>query len=120
MVYSHDAFLSGSFIYYAATVLFCTGLYVIITSNNLIKKLFGLSMLQSSVMIIFIAAGNVKNAAPPILNGTIPTEAYSNPLPQVLILTAIVVSLACLAVGLALAVRIKREFGKAEEDALNE
>ena len=106
---------SGHIVYGVCFVIFGLGLYVTITSGNLVKKLFGLGMLQSSVMLFFIAIGYIKNGAAPIIAKS--HVVYVNPLPQVLILTAIVVGLATLAVGLALCIQIKKKFGKIDESA---
>jgi multicomponent Na+:H+ antiporter subunit C len=103
--------------YIGSGLLFCIGLFIAITSGNLLKKLIGLSVLQVAVMLFFISLGKIHGAAAPILKEG--QTLYSNPLPQVLILTAIVVSVSSLAVGLALAIRIKQEFGSIEEGKLD-
>jgi multicomponent Na+:H+ antiporter subunit C len=103
--------------YIGSGFLFCLGFFVVITSGNLLKKLIGLSILQVAVMLLFISLGKVSGAVAPILKDA--QTLYSNPLPQVLILTAIVVGVSVLAVGLALAIRIKNEFGTVEEDKIN-
>ena len=102
--------------YWAAIILASTGLYAVIARTNLIKKLIGLSLFQTSVFLLFITVGKVSNATAPILSDL--HQVYSNPLPHVLILTAIVVSVSTLAVGLALTIVIKKEFGSVEEDEL--
>ncbi|WP_199698967.1 cation:proton antiporter subunit C [Oleomonas cavernae] len=108
--------LVGLFPYWVVVVLMMTGLYITIAQGNLIKKLIGLGIFQVSVFVFYIAIGVVADGTPPIL--TPGFEVYSNPLPSVLILTAIVVGVATLAVGLALAVRIREAFGTIEEDEL--
>ena len=105
---------TGHIVYAVCFVIFGLGLYITITSGNLVKKLFGLSMFQSAIMLFFIAIGYIKNGVAPIIQKS-SKLIYVNPLPQVLILTAIVVGLATLAVGLALCVRIKKKFGKIDE-----
>lgn len=100
--------------YHLAVVLAMIGLYTMISRTNLVKKVAGLSIFQVSVFILFISFGVVDGGTVPIL-----TEAhtrYSNPLPQVLILTAIVVGVATTAVALALVVRIHEAYGSVEED----
>src|SRR5688500_19846001 len=92
------------------------GLYIVIASGNLIKKLVGLSIFQTSVYLLYIAPGK-------LIGGTAPIVAegyavYSNPLPHVLILTAIVVGVATLALGLAIVVRIREAYGSIEEDEI--
>ena len=97
--------------------LMMTGFYVVIASGNLVKKIIGINLFQASVFILYISMGKVSGGAAPILRETIQT--YSNPLPHVLILTAIVVGVATTALGLALVVRIKEAYGTAEEDDIH-
>lgn len=104
--------------YWAAIVLAMIGLYAIIAPSNLIKKLIGLGIFQSAIFLIFITAGKVEGGTAPIIDAAY--EVYSNPLPHVLILTAIVVAVSTLAVGLALTVAIKRAYGTVEEDKIVE
>ena len=107
----HDVL--GLYNYWIVIILMMTGFYIVISSGNLIKKIMGLNIFQTSVFILYISMGNVKDATAPILDAGF--TAYSNPLPHVLILTAIVVGVATTAVGLALAVRIYRAYGTLEE-----
>ena len=100
--------------YWVVIFLMMTGFYVVIASGNLVKKIIGLNLFQASVFILYISMGKVSGGAAPILRETVQT--YSNPLPHVLILTAIVVGVATTALGLALVVRIKEAYGTAEED----
>ncbi len=90
-----------------------TGFYIVIASGNLVKKLMGLTIFQTSVFILYISMGKVRGGTAPILEPDI--DLYSNPLPHVLILTAIVVGIATTALGLALVVRIKESYGTVEE-----
>ena len=130
-------------------ILMMTGLFTVFASRNLIKKLVGLSVFQTSVFLMYITTGKVSGGQPPILVGsdypkdsgdkasTTYNEAgeviskaasyaeksdvlYSNPLPHVLILTAIVVGVATLAIGLALVVRIREVYGSIEADEISE
>ena len=103
--------------YWVVIFLMMTGFYVVIASGNLVKKIIGLNLFQASVFILYISMGKVSGGAAPILRETIQT--YSNPLPHVLILTAIVVGVATTALGLALVVRIKEAYGTAEEDEIH-
>jgi multicomponent Na+:H+ antiporter subunit C len=107
----------GLFNYWAAIVLMMVGFYVVIAHNNLVKKLIGLGLFQTSVFIFYIAIGKVSDASPPIQEAGI--DLYSNPLPHVLILTAIVVGVATAAVGLGLIVRIREAYGTIEDDQIN-
>jgi len=104
--------------YWAAIALAMIGLYAIIAPSNLIKKLIGLGMFQSAIFLIYITAGKVEGGTAPIIDAAY--AVYSNPLPHVLILTAIVVAVSTLAVGLALTVAIKRAYGTVEEDEIVE
>ena len=90
------------------------GFYVVISHGNLVKKLVGLALFQTSVFILYISLGKVADGSAPILTDGV--TAYSNPLPHVLILTAIVVGVATTALGLALVVRIHEAYGSVEED----
>ncbi len=102
--------------YFSAVILLVTGLFIVISKGNLIKKLVGLSVFQSSVYLLYIAPGKISGGTPPIISANY--SLYSNPLPHVLILTAIVVGIATISLGLALAVRINEEYGTAEEDEI--
>lgn len=103
----------GLYNYWIVIVLMMTGFYTLITHGNLIKKMIGLSIFQVSIYMMFITMGKVKGGSAPIIEPGI--EVYSNPVPHVLILTAIVVSVATMAVGLALIVRIRQAYGTIEE-----
>ena len=106
----------GLYNYWIVVVLMMLGFYIVIASGNLIKKIVGLNIVQTSVFVLYISMGRVDGGTAPILDPGI--EVYSNPLPHVLILTAIVVGVATTALGLALAVRIREEYGSVEEDEL--
>jgi multicomponent Na+:H+ antiporter subunit C len=106
----------GHFAYFITVFLMITGLYIVIARGNLIKKLVGLSIFQTSVYLLYIAPGKIVGGTAPILSDAF--TLYSNPLPHVLILTAIVVGVATLALGLALVVRIREAYGSIEEDEI--
>ena len=108
--------VSGLFNYWIVIVLMMMGFYMVISQHNLIKKIVGLNVFQVSVFVFYISMGKVKGGAAPILADGI--EIYSNPLPHVLILTAIVVGVATSALALALTVRIKDAYGTIEEDEI--
>lgn len=108
----------GLFNYWVVIVLMMIGFYAVIARGNMAKKVMGLNLFQTSVFILFISLGKVLGGSTPILREGV--EVYSSPLPHVLILTAIVVGVATTAVGLALAVRIREEFGSIEDDLLVE
>lgn len=102
--------------YWLVIVLMMIGFYIVIAHDNLVKKLMGLGIFQVSVFMLYISIGYVDGGAVPILDETV--TVYSNPLPHVLILTAIVVGVATLALGLALVVRIHEAYGTIEEDEI--
>jgi multicomponent Na+:H+ antiporter subunit C len=108
----------GLYNYWIVIVLMMVGFYIVISRNNLIKKVIGLNIFQTSVFLLYISMGKVEGGTAPILHEGFTT--YSNPLPSVLILTAIVVGVATTAVALALAVRIREAFGTVEEDEIQE
>lgn len=107
----------GLYNYWIVIILMMTGFYVVIAQGNLIKKVVGLNIFQTSVFILYISMGKVSGGAVPILAEGI--ETYSNPLPHVLILTAIVVGVATTALALSLIVRINEAYGSIEEDDIH-
>ena len=110
----------GFFNYWAVIVLMMVGFYTLIARSNLVKKLIGLSLFQTSVFILYITMGKITGGTAPILVETAEPVVYSNPIPHVLILTAIVVGVATTAVGLSFVVRINEAYGTVEEDAIHD
>jgi len=108
------------FHYWVFSVLMLMGFYTVIAKHNYIKKLLGLSLFQSAVFLLFIGIGKVEGGTTPILNTSIGADLFSNPLPQVLILTAIVVGISTSALGLAIVIRIKEAYGSIEEDDIQD
>jgi len=106
----------GHFAYFVTVFLMVAGLFIVIARGNLIKKLIGLGIFQTSVYLLYIAPGKLVGGTAPILSDAF--TIYSNPLPHVLILTAIVVGVATLALGLALVARIREAYGSIEEDEI--
>jgi len=106
----------GHFNYWIVVILMMIGFYTVIARGNMVKKIMGLNLFQTSVFIMFISAGKIIGGSTPVLREGV--SVYSNPLPHVLILTAIVVGVATTAVGLALAVRIREAYGTIEDDEL--
>lgn len=98
--------------------LMVSGLYIVIARGNMIKTLVGLSLFQTSVYLLYLSPGKILGGTPPILDDAF--KVYSNPLPHVLILTAIVVGVGTLALGLALVVRVNEAYGTIEEDEIVE
>ena len=108
--------LGGHFTYFITIFLMMAGLFIVIARGNLIKNLVGRGIFQTSVYLLYIAPGKVIGATAPIIADAF--KVYSNPLPHVLILTAIVVGVATLALGLALVVRIREAYDSIEEDEI--
>ena len=108
--------IPGLFNYWVVVFLMMAGFYVVISQGNLVKKLVGLGLFQASVFILYITMGNLSGGQAPIVTEGV--FIYSNPLPHVLILTAIVVGVATTALGLSLVVRINEEYGTVEEEEL--
>jgi multicomponent Na+:H+ antiporter subunit C len=106
----------GLYNYWIVIFLMMIGFYIVIARGNLVKKLVGLNIFQTSVFILYISMGKVSGGTAPIFGEGF--ESFSNPLPHVLILTAIVVGIATTALGLSLVVRIKEAYGTIEEDEL--
>ena len=124
----------GLYNYWVVIVLMMTGFYIVIARRNLIKKIIGLNIFQVSVFLLYISMGKVDGGTAPIKlagedHGLAPAvhffkpdlqfDHYSNPLPSVLILTAIVVGVATTALGLAFVVRINESYGSIEEDEIH-
>ena len=109
----------GLYNYWIVVGLMMLGFYTLIARGNLIKKMIGLNIFSTSVIIMYVTMAKIRGGtAPVLLEGD--DIVYSNPLPHVLMLTAIVVGVATTAVGLALAVRIKEAFGTVEEDEIED
>ena len=107
---------ASHYTYWITVLLMAAGLYIMIARGNLVKKLIGLSIFQTSVYLLYIAPGKLIGGTAPIVSEAY--KVYSNPLPHVLILTAIVVGIATLALGLAIVVRIREAYGSIEEDEI--
>ena len=108
--------LIANYNYLITIFLMVAGLYIVVAKSNMIKTLLGLGVFQTSVYLLYLSPGKILGGTPPILDKNF--EVYSNPLPHVLILTAIVVGVATLALGLALIVRINEAYGTIEEDEI--
>lgn len=110
--------LAGKYNYWIYICLMMIGFYAIIAKGNLIKKIIGINIFQSAVFLFYISIAKVGGGTAPIAWEK--AVLYDNPLPHVLILTAIVVSVSTTAVALALVIRIRKEFGTMEEDRIAE
>ena len=117
------SFFYGHLPYWLFIILMLSGLFIVVSRGNLIKKIVGLNIFQTSVFMFYISIGKVSGGTAPILlDKTIGQSGvlYSNPLPHVLILTAIVVGIATTSLGLALIIRIREEYDTIEEDEILE
>ncbi len=117
----------GLFNYWVVIFLMMVGFYALISRGNLVKKVIGLNIFQTSVIIFYVSTGKIAGGTAPILMGDDHGVAeagaevlYSNPLPHVLMLTAIVVGVATMAMALALVVRIRETYGTIEDDEIQE
>ena len=112
-------FIYGHLPYWLFIILMLSGLFIVVSRGNLIKKIVGLNIFQTSVFMFYISIGKMKGGTAPILldkSADNSVVIYSNPLPHVLILTAIVVGIATTALGLALIIKIREEYNTVEED----
>jgi multicomponent Na+:H+ antiporter subunit C len=107
----------GLYNYWMVVVLLMTGLYVLMSKQNLVKKIIGLNVFQAGVILFYVTLGKVEGGTAPVLTGNA-EEVYSNPVPHVLMLTAIVVGIATTALALALVVRLHEAYGSIEEDEI--
>ncbi len=112
--------IAGLWPYWIEIALMMVGLYIVIARDNLIKKMMGLNIFQVSVILLYVSMAKIEGGTAPILIEGAKDVVYSNPLPHVLMLTAIVVGVATMALGLALTVRIKEAYGTLEEDEILE
>jgi len=108
----------GLYHYWVVILLMMAGLYVVIAKGNLVKKIIGLNIFQVSVIMFYVSMGKVRGGTAPIVAEGF--DVYSNPLPHVLMLTAIVVGVATTALALSLVVRIHEAYGTIEEDEIRE
>ena len=121
------AFIIAKYNYWAALILLLIGLYAMIGKNNLLKKVIGMSIFQSAIILFYVSIGEKRGATIPIMEHghghveqVIDVAAYANPLPHVLMLTAIVVGVSTLGVALAVIQKIYRVHGTIEEDEVLE
>ncbi|WP_448547827.1 cation:proton antiporter subunit C [Thalassotalea fusca] len=114
--------IADSFNYWAVMVLMMSGLYILIAQGNLVKKVIGLTIFQTSVFILYISMANIIGATAPVLSEEVNQTdlVFSNPLPHVMILTAIVVGISTTALALSLIIRIKRAYDTIEEDEIHD
>ena len=108
----------GLYNYWMAVVLLVMGLYTLMAERNLVKKVIGLNIFQVAVILLYITMAKVEGGTAPIVVEGVENVAYSNPVPHVLMLTAIVVGISTVALALGLVIRIYEEFGTIEEDEI--
>jgi len=102
--------------YWVYIFILVVGLYAVLAKGNYVKRMIGLGVFQAAVFLLFISMDKIDGGTGPVFRGVPePGQLFANPLPQVLILTAIVVGIAVTALGLAIAIRIREEFGSVEE-----
>ena len=108
--------------YWISIVLMLIGFYAMIAKDNLIKKIIGLNIFQTAIFLFFISLGAVKGGTAPIVSEEMVGKGYvyGNPLPHVLILTAIVVAVSTTAVALSLIIRMYEEYGTIQEEEIME
>ncbi len=109
----------GHLNYWFFVFLMLTGLYIVVSRGNLLKKIVGLNLFQTAVFMLYISMGKITGGTAPIFTGN-PNEVYSNPLPHVLILTAIVVGISTTALGLAIVIRLYHAFGTVDDDEIQQ
>jgi multicomponent Na+:H+ antiporter subunit C len=107
-----------NFNYVIAVTLFLIGLYCVMVKSNLIKKFMGLNIMETSVFLLIVSAGWVKNGKVPIMVGVSQGTRFVNPLPQALILTGIVVAVSTTALALSLMIRIYERCGTLDAEKL--
>jgi multicomponent Na+:H+ antiporter subunit C len=109
----------GLYNYWVFIFLLVVGIYAVLVKGNYVKRMIGLGIFQAAVFLLFITMDKVEGGTGPIFRGAPePGQLFANPLPQVLILTAIVVGIAVTALGLAISIRIREEYGSVEEDEI--
>jgi multicomponent Na+:H+ antiporter subunit C len=120
------AIIGARYNYWVYVVLMMIGLFAIISKNNFVKKIIGMNIFQTSIILFYVSTAFKTGKSIPIISHGHGHEAvvahaadYINPLPHVLMLTAIVVSVATLGVALALAIKTYKAYGTLEEDDIN-
>lgn len=112
--------LTTRYTYIVFVLLVAIGLYMMIASPNLVKKLIGVNLFQTAAFLFFVTSAYVEGGQSAVVPAGEATGTYVSPLPHVIVLTAIVVGVSLTAVGLALIVRIYSEYGTLREDVLRE
>jgi len=108
----------GNINYIGAAVLFVIGLYTVLTHSNLLKKIIGVNIMETSVFLFFVSIGYVQGAQSPILDPSSGNLIYVNPLPSAMILTGIVVAVSITAYALSIIVKIHEAYGTIDLDEI--
>jgi len=107
-------------VYLLCFILFLVGLYGVLTRRNIIKIIIGLSFMEFSIFLFLVLIGYIEAGAAPILSETGEISHFVDPLPQAMVLTAIVIALAANAMLLAIAVRLYKKYGTFDIGKINE
>ncbi len=113
--------IAGHYLYWLIFLLLLVGLYGMLAKQNLVKKLIGMNIFQTSIILFYVASASKKNATVPVIDsglGVVDPNHYINPLPHTLMLTAIVVSVATTGVAFALLISIYRRYKTLDENTL--
>ena len=117
-------FVVSKYNYWMYVILIMIGFYGMMAKNNLMKKLIGMNIFQWSIILFYISIGSKKGGTVPIVDpslySSIRAMDYINPLPHVLMLTAIVVGVATTGIALALLILVYQRYGTLEEDEILE
>lgn len=100
--------------YIGAFILFIIGLYTVLTHSNLLKRIIGVNIMETSIFLFFVSIGYIKGGQAPIIDVTLGEVVYVNPLPSAMILTGIVVAVSITAYALSLIIRIHEAYGTIE------
>ncbi len=106
--------------YIGASALFVIGLYTVLTHNNLLKRVIGINIMETSIFLFFVSIGYVSNGKSPIIDLSEEISIYVNPLPSALILTGIVVAVSITAYSLSLIMKIYQSYGTMDMDEIAE
>ena len=106
------------FNYEIAILIMMIGFYGVIAKRNLVKKVIALGLFQTGIFLFYISMAVVEDGVAPVANFSDPNAKYANPVPHVLMLTAIVVSVSITAVALSVVVKIKEQYGTVETDEI--
>lgn len=110
--------LLNNYPFFGSLIIFGIGCYTVLSNSNLIKKLIGVNIMESSIFLFYVATGNIRGGVAPIVDLANPDVLYIDPLPTGLMLTGIVVSISVTAFALALIIRLYRFYGTMDADQI--